>query len=61
MSYKELEQAMKDEKSKDYKKYPNLPKLPNDLEDALKKLNNKKIKNLFGEKVINSYLKLKNS
>ena len=30
---------------KDYKKYPNLPKLPNDLEDALKKLNNKKIKN----------------
>ena len=46
---------------KDYKKYPNLPKLPNDLEDALKKLNNKKIKNLFGEKVINSYLKLKNS
>jgi len=46
---------------KDYKKYPNLPKLPNNLEEALKKLNNKKIKDLFGEEVINSYLKLKNS
>ena len=44
----------------DYKNYPDLNKLPNDLEDALDKLEeNKIIKEAFGEEVINSYLKLK--
>ena len=46
----------------DYKKYPNLPKLPDNLEQSLEKLkNNKKMNNSFGIKVINSYLKLRNS
>ena len=46
----------------DYKKYPNLPKLPDNLEHSLEKLkNNKKMNNSFGNKVINSYLKLRNS
>jgi len=46
----------------DYKKYPNLPKLPDNLEQSLEKLkNNKKIKNSFGENTINSYLKLRKS
>ena len=45
----------------DYKKYPNLNKLPNEIENALDELNNsKKLKESFGEDVINSYLKLKN-
>jgi glutamine synthetase len=45
----------------DYKNYPNLNKLPNEIEDALDELNNsKKLKESFGEDVINSYLKLKN-
>ena len=44
----------------DYKNYPDLSKLPDDLEDALDKLEeNKIIKEAFGEEVINSYLKLK--
>jgi len=44
----------------DYKNYPDLSKLPEDLEDALDKLEeNKIIKEAFGEEVINSYLKLK--
>jgi len=44
----------------DYKNYPNLSKLPDDLEDALDKLEqNKVLKEAFGEEVINSYLKLK--
>tara|TARA_B100000945_G_scaffold252537_1_gene209407 strand:- start:1147 stop:2472 length:1326 start_codon:yes stop_codon:yes gene_type:complete len=46
----------------DYKKYPNLPKLPDNLEQSLEKLkNNKKMNKSFGESVINSYLKLRNS
>ena len=46
----------------DYKKYPNLPKLPDNLENSLEKLkNNKKMNNSFGNNVINSYLKLRNS
>ena len=46
----------------DYKKYPNLPKLPDNLEQSLEKLkNNKKMNNSFGNSVINSYLKLRNS
>ena len=46
----------------DYKKYPNLPKLPDNLEHSLEKLkNNKKMNNSFGKNVINSYLKLRNS
>ena len=44
----------------DYKNYPDLSKLPDDLEDALDKLEeNKILKEAFGEEVINSYLKLK--
>jgi len=46
----------------DYKKYPNLPRLPDNLEHSLEKLkNNKKMNNSFGNNVINSYLKLRNS
>ena len=45
----------------DSKNYPNLAKLPNDLEDSLNKLNdNKHLKEAFSEEVINSYIKLKN-
>ena len=44
----------------DYKNYPELKRLPDDLEDALEKLEeNKVLKEAFGEDVINSYLKLK--
>ena len=44
----------------DYKNYPDLGRLPDDLEDALEKLEeNKVLKEAFGEEVINSYLKLK--
>ena len=40
----------------DYKNYPDLDKLPDDLEEALEKLEeNKIIKDAFGETVINSY------
>ena len=46
----------------DYEDYPNLKKLPSDLESALEKLgNNSELKEAFGEKVINSYIKLKNN
>ena len=46
----------------DYKKYPNLPKLPDNLDQSLEKLkNNKEMKKSFGEKTINSYLKLRKS
>ena len=39
---------------KDYKKYPNLPKLPDNLELSLEKLkNSKQINKSFGEKTIN--------
>ena len=45
----------------DYKNYPNLKKLPNEIEDALDFLqNSKELKEAFGENVIKSYLKLKN-
>ncbi len=45
----------------DYKNYPNLTKLPDDLEDSLSKLDeNRYLKEAFGEKIINSYIKLKN-
>ena len=45
----------------DYKNYPNLAKLPDQLEESLEKLDeNKDIREAFGEDVINSYIKLKN-
>jgi len=45
----------------DYKKYPNLKKLPEELKDSLNELNNSnELKEAFGEDVINSYVKLKN-
>jgi len=45
----------------EYKKYPDLKKLPEKIEDSLNELNNcKEIKEAFGEDVINSYIKLKN-
>ena len=45
----------------DYKKYPNLKKLPEKIKDSLNELNNnKELKETFGEDVINSYIKLKN-
>ncbi len=44
----------------DYKNYPDLDKLPDDLEESLEKLDeNKLIREFFGNEVINSYLKLK--
>jgi len=44
----------------DYKNYPDLRRLPDNLEDALENLEeNKVLKEAFGEEVINSYLKLK--
>lgn len=46
----------------DYKDYPNLKKLPSDLESALEKLDeSKELNDAFGKKVINSYIKLKNN
>ena len=46
----------------DYKDYSNLRKLPSDLESALESLgNSKELKDAFGEKVINSYIKLRDS
>ncbi len=45
----------------EYKKYPNLKKLPEEIEDSLAELDNsKELKEAFGEDVINSYIKLKN-
>ena len=44
----------------DYKKYQNLKKLPNEIEDAIEELKeSKELKESFGEEVINSYIKLK--
>ena len=44
----------------DYKNYPNLTKLPDELEESLEKMDdNKELKEMFGESVINSYIKLK--
>ena len=46
----------------DYKNYPNLKKLPDEIEEALDLLDESRdIKNAFGEDVIKSYLKLKRS
>ena len=46
----------------DHEKYPNLPKLPNELEQSLEKLkNNNDMNDAFGEKTINSYIKLRSS
>ena len=45
----------------DYKKYPNLPKLPDELSQSLEELkSNKEINKTFGKDTINSYIKLRN-
>ena len=45
----------------DYKNYPNLAKLPNEIDEAIKELeDSKEITEAFGEQVIKSYVKLKN-
>ena len=44
----------------DYKNYPKLSRLPEELDDSLEKLDsNKVLRDAFGEEVINSYIKLK--
>ena len=44
----------------DYKNYPNLEKLPNNIEESLDELEESKhLKLSFGEDVISSYIKLK--
>ena len=44
----------------DHKNYPNLERLPNELEESLENLENSKVLiEAFGEKVISSYIKLK--
>ena len=46
----------------DYKKYSNLPKLPNELKQSLEQLNNNKDMNKsFGRDTINSFIKLRSS
>ena len=46
----------------DYRNYPNLKKLPEDIEDSLSELEkNKELHEAFGENVIKSYIKLKNT
>ena len=46
----------------DYKKYPKLKKLPNDINQAINMLQNSKaLSKAFGADVIKSYIKLKNS
>ena len=46
----------------DHEKYPNLPKLPDNLDQSLEKLKNiKGMNDAFGKEVINSYIKLRNS
>jgi len=46
----------------DYTKYPDLPKLPNELNNSLDQLkNNKEMNNAFGKEVIESYIKLRSS
>jgi len=46
----------------DHEKYPDLPKLPNELDQSLEKLkNNKDMNDAFGKEVISSYIKLRNS
>jgi glutamine synthetase len=47
---------------KDYKKYPKLKKLPNDINQAISMLQKSKpLADAFGKDVIESYIKLKNS
>jgi len=44
----------------DYKNYPNLTKLPNEMEDSIRLLEeSKELRESFGDDVINSYVKLK--
>jgi glutamine synthetase len=46
----------------DHEKYPNLPKLPDELDQSLEKLkNNKGMNDAFGKEAINSYIKLRSS
>ena len=46
----------------EHKKYPHLPKLPDELNQSLKELeNNKDMNDAFGQETINSYIKLRNS
>ena len=46
----------------DYKKYPNLPRLPNELKQSLAQLkNNKEMNKSFGKDTINSFVKLRSS
>jgi glutamine synthetase len=46
----------------DHEKYPDLPKLPDELDHSLEKLkNNKDMNDAFGKEVINSYIKLRSS
>ena len=46
----------------DYKKYPKLKKLPNDINEAINMLkSSKSLSNAFGSDVVKSYIKLKNS
>ena len=53
--------CIRDSMYTDYKQYPDLAKLPDDLEQSLDRLNeSRNIKEAFGEEVINSYIKLKN-
>jgi len=44
----------------DYKNYSHLKRLPDEIEDSIKELeDSKELKEAFGEDVINSYIKLK--
>ena len=44
----------------DYKKYPNLPKLPNELKQSLEQLkDNKEMNKRFGKETISSFIKLR--
>ena len=46
----------------DFAKYPNLPKLPNELDQSLSQLkDNKSMNEAFGSDVISSYIKLRNT
>ena len=46
----------------DFAKYPNLPKLPDELDQSLKQLKqNKKMNDAFGNEVMDSYIKLRST
>ena len=46
----------------DHEKYPDLPKLPDELNQSLEELkNNKDMIDAFGQETLNSYIKLRNS